>query len=134
MAQQQTVQHSVRDHDNDGWDNFNCAEKHHGAQGFGNQFHRFTASCATEDLFCDNFPVGKDCAVCADSNLNGNYSSQIYRGTNIFWDYFSGIDCGLQYTDVKVGPIKTQQVTITLKLRIIVKISRKIFRHISVLL
>lgn len=103
-------QFSTHDHDNDGWNEFNCAEEHQGAWWFGKRRNPTSALCDTLDNLCKRFPVGTSCAVCSDSHLNGNYrySSRFLKGTNIFWDFFSGVDCGLQYTDMKVRPTEAQ--------------------------
>ncbi|XP_071835848.1 uncharacterized protein [Apostichopus japonicus] len=112
MSYHNNKQFSTRGEDNDGWSDFDCAEKHRGAWWFGYYYHCAStysycrSNCPSHEYYCDYFPVDSGCANCADSHLNGDYDGST-RGTNIFWNFLSGYDCGLQYAEMKIRPVQT---------------------------
>ncbi|KAJ8033600.1 Ficolin-1 [Holothuria leucospilota] len=96
---------STRDTDNDGWNDYHCAERNRGGWWYG-QGYTYTGSyCKTSEGYCDYWPLGSNsCGWCAYSNLNGDYDSQT-RGTNIHWSGLSGYDCNIVYTEMKIKPV-----------------------------
>lgn len=96
---------STHDRDNDGWNAYNCAQRHHGGWWCGRGYTYTTSNCETEEYYCDHWPFGGvSCGYCSHSNLNGHYTS-VTRGTNIHWTSLAGYDCNIVYTEMKIRPI-----------------------------
>lgn len=98
---------STRDQDNDGWNDYNCAERHMGGWWYSNlHTFRVNSTCQNAWTHCDYFATGDGCAICSVTQLNGVYDSRA-RGTNIHWTNLDGDenDCGIKYTEMKIRPV-----------------------------
>lgn len=99
---------STYDRDNDGWGDYNCAERHMGAWWFAYNDVSVTSSCVSDHDYCERFPndAGNGCVECGDAHFNGVFGTSDV-GINIFWDGLSGSsnDCGIRYTEMKIRPL-----------------------------
>ncbi|KAJ8033647.1 Fibrinogen C domain-containing protein 1 [Holothuria leucospilota] len=98
-------QFSTPDRDNDGWSQYHCAQKYRGAWWYGLGDTATTGNCATDEFYCDWWPLGSDsCGWCAFSNLNGNYNGMTW-GTRIDWESDLENDCNVINTEMKIKPV-----------------------------
>ncbi|KAJ8033643.1 Fibrinogen C domain-containing protein 1 [Holothuria leucospilota] len=96
---------STHDRDNDGWDAYNCAERHRGAWWFGQGYTYTNSNCRTSEIYCNDWSLGGDtCGDCSLSDLNGDYHSST-RGTDIHWESIPGYNCNIAYTEMKIKPV-----------------------------
>lgn len=96
---------STYDEDNDGWSDYNCAERARGDWWYAEHWLGSDSTCATAEYYCDYWSVGSNsCANCGHTNLNGDYNS-VTRGTGIDWDSSTEYDCGVVYTEMKIKPV-----------------------------
>lgn len=96
---------SAYDRDNDGWGDYNCAERHRGGWWYSESRVDYTDNCATSEGYCDWWPSGSNvCGLCAYTNLNGDYNG-VDRGTGIDWDSNSEYDCDVEYVEMKIKPV-----------------------------